>query len=252
MNAATRSKSEGGWRSPHRGMSLVELLVVIAVIGVLIGILLPALRSAMKSGATTVTLSNIRGIGVVIELYAQAYKGSMPFHALGEPYRSSPRDVGVTITTNDPWAMASLWASTLHDIAPWREHYRSWLAPGVEYDKAEPWNGRNPSYAYCCSFLARPECWDASAPASDPETHFSGVSAHEVATPSIKALMFERERPYLGREPTPDDRRAVLACDGAAELRLDRSATSPVQNRADDRTPATYHDTPRGVRGADF
>lgn len=52
-----------------RGYSLLELLVTIAVIAVLIGVLLPALPLARDAARRSACGSNLRQIGVAIELY---------------------------------------------------------------------------------------------------------------------------------------------------------------------------------------
>ena len=56
----------------HRGFTLIELLVVISVIAILLGILMPALSTAREIGKRAVCLSNMKGLQLSWELYANA------------------------------------------------------------------------------------------------------------------------------------------------------------------------------------
>ena len=70
---------------PHSDFTLVELLVVIAVIGVLAGLGLPALNSARERARRTACASNLRQIGLGLELYASGSRGLLP-HCEGVPF----------------------------------------------------------------------------------------------------------------------------------------------------------------------
>jgi prepilin-type N-terminal cleavage/methylation domain-containing protein/prepilin-type processing-associated H-X9-DG protein len=72
------------------GFTLIELLVVISIISVLAALLLPALGRAKESGRATACLSNLRQIGISLQLYVQDNNNHLPFM----------RDKSLT-TTND-------------------------------------------------------------------------------------------------------------------------------------------------------
>lgn len=251
----SENTADDGARERREGFTLVELLVVIGVIAVLMALTLPALRSVRLRADEAVALSNLRGIGVTIEVYANTQRNAYPFNVPGAWFPDDPEVNGGSISTSDPWAISYLWPSLLPIVAPWREHYASWLDVGVVVeDPARPWNGTTVSYRYSNSFIARPEMWSdqPAAPAEQGGGLFAPTFTHEVRAPALKALMYDSDRAYLRREATRDDRRGVLTADGAAALRLDSGALKPVHNRYDDTPPRPFHDTRDGVRGRDF
>ena len=63
----------------RRGLTLVELLVVIAVIGILFGILLPAVMSARSSGRRSQCANNLKQLGSAVHQFHDRH-GSMPVY----------------------------------------------------------------------------------------------------------------------------------------------------------------------------
>ncbi|MEM1424564.1 MAG: type II secretion system protein [Planctomycetota bacterium] len=61
-----------------RAFTLVELLVVIAIVALLIGVLLPALGRAKQASRDTASGSNLRQLGIGIELYKNDYDRELP------------------------------------------------------------------------------------------------------------------------------------------------------------------------------
>jgi prepilin-type N-terminal cleavage/methylation domain-containing protein/prepilin-type processing-associated H-X9-DG protein len=71
--------------------TLIELLVVIAIIGLLASLLFPAITRAKESGKGAACISNLRQIGIALQLYVQENNNRMP----------EMRDQSLTSKTND-------------------------------------------------------------------------------------------------------------------------------------------------------
>lgn len=65
----------------RRGFTLVELLVVVAIIGLLIALLLPALQQSRAAARSAACKSNMRQIGLAVQMYANNHNGRFPLTA---------------------------------------------------------------------------------------------------------------------------------------------------------------------------
>lgn len=71
-------------RQSAGGMTLIELLVVMGIIGILLGVTIPAVQSSRGAARRAHCLSNLRQIGVAMQMYVdvQGASGIFPYAAV--------------------------------------------------------------------------------------------------------------------------------------------------------------------------
>lgn len=92
--------------SSRRGFTLIDVLVSLAIIAVLIGLMLPALSSIRETSRKVVCSSNIRQIGLSTAMYADDYRGQLPYSRYYQ--KSLPSYVGPSDFAPDRLMMARL------------------------------------------------------------------------------------------------------------------------------------------------
>jgi len=79
-----------------QAFSLIELLIVIAIIAILAALLLPVLSRSKEEGRATACISNLRQIGVALQLYVDANNNTLPV------MRDAPMDTNALATNTAP------------------------------------------------------------------------------------------------------------------------------------------------------
>jgi prepilin-type N-terminal cleavage/methylation domain-containing protein/prepilin-type processing-associated H-X9-DG protein len=82
FGSVLRRKLPAMRRNCRAGVSLVELLVVVAIIGTLIALLLPGIQSARESARRAQCHSNLRQLGIAMALHANAHS-AFPIGCIG-------------------------------------------------------------------------------------------------------------------------------------------------------------------------
>jgi prepilin-type N-terminal cleavage/methylation domain-containing protein/prepilin-type processing-associated H-X9-DG protein len=245
----------------HRdGYTLVEILVAIGVIAVLLGILIPTLASVRAAARATECASNLRGIGVMYEMYAADHDRRWPVYpftpgpdgVVSEMYRIAPGwgtypDPAYSGTYAFPYTQVVLWAHPLQPYAsdepldaPFNA-VRAVTCPAVYNlfaDRAKQGfvvvgSLAGASYYHPFAFFTRPEAWTQGPGVPVHINAFHGAPRlSDVRFPSNRASLIEAASYHAGRV-TPLERAHAetfnaLAADGHVSRRAPRDARPAV------------------------
>ena len=132
----------------QRGLTLVEMLVVLAIISALAAIIYPISRSMIGKSREAACLTNLRSLGVGLQSYLQEHNDKMPELAAGRASKSE--DVPVLDTLLLPYLETS---DAFHCPADGKEFQKS----GSSYLWNTTQNGRHISQLALFGIKDRPD-----------------------------------------------------------------------------------------------
>ncbi len=128
-------------RSNPPAFTLIELLVVIAIIAILAGLLLPVLGRSKRAAQSVACLSNLRQIGVALELYLQDNNYRLPICA---QFPSADTSLAPITTTLHPYLQSKdIWRCLAdHDFFNQEQTSYEWnqFLNGASYDRPQDWS----------------------------------------------------------------------------------------------------------------
>lgn len=194
-------------RSPPAGFTLIESLCVIVIVGALLSLLLPALRGAREQARALRSQSNGRQLVAVLETYARASQGSLPFFArefdMWSPAYISGKAYGVQAMS----AQAQYWVSFLSSIGVLEsvpeEFFRSRGDAGRSSGGNRP---RQAAHRLTFTAFSSPTYWsprwDHALPPPDRLLH--GQKIDSVTNPSAKGVLLDMSTGHWGGSKGPD------------------------------------------------
>ncbi len=85
------------------GFTLIEVLVVVAIIALLLALLLPSLSKAREQSKSSACLSNLRQIGLGMQMYMGDYRGWLPVGPADKlSFRKTDPDTGLVVLSAEP------------------------------------------------------------------------------------------------------------------------------------------------------
>jgi prepilin-type N-terminal cleavage/methylation domain-containing protein len=242
-------------KNPH-GLTLLELLIVIAVIAVLLGVIVPGIRGIRSRSREVEVLSTLKQHAATFTVYGGDYKGSTPQIVPAEvgEFDITPSGFSVPIVVRYPWT----WGYWHFAFA--RKYYEQGVMSPAFYAPGEA-RGSVTNYQFSCAFLADAEFWDPTSRTGPLQWRAQRLD--EVASTSSKVLLAS-DSPM----PIDEQRRVVVGTatrghfawvDGSGSA-VASSFILPGYSRGDGPWGEPYHQgeswplgchTLQGVRGRD-
>lgn len=126
--------------------TLVELLVVVAILAILAALLLPALSAARERSKAAVCMSNLRQVGLAIQMYAGDYDGwTPPVYRPAEPYTwtallANGRYLSVPIRGKPSVLLCPSQTPVVYPSDSFYDPWATSIAYGLRYRNYEPFS----------------------------------------------------------------------------------------------------------------
>ncbi len=215
-------------RSVHRnGFTLIELLTVIGIIAVLAGIIFPVFAAARGKARQTACVSNLRQLGMAIQMYASDYDGQLPWS------KDASDDAVRVMWPQACWPMLAAMPLYNDAVEPYVKNNRIWRCPSdTGFDELDnnfdPMTGRprpmparptmfekyGASYLYRTEISFKQKSLDSlSGWRRDNNGQWQEVGAGEIN------VLFDGHGSWHGGTLFPSKQYIVLFADGRAKLR---------------------------------
>ncbi len=242
----------------RRGLTIIEVLVVIGVVGLLIAILTPVLTGARGLALEAVSLNNARQCWSIVDDYATANQDYYPRCRPDTPY-GPPGGGGIAVSNEVAASFLTTghWYAVVRDIAPFHEFRAVFESPGRTSSDA----GFVASYLLMPAFTVKGVLWTPAASSMTPEqlaALATDIRRSEVSFPASKVGMYDGDASYVRKPPPridglPNMKVAMAFADGHGEARNPQDASEPVPNALlPEQSPLRLHDTPSGAQGRDY
>lgn len=202
----------------RRGITLIEVLVVLVIVGVVAALVIGAVGAVRGDARTAVSSANMRSHAQAFQAYTGDFAGQWPFFTAIGFGNTVLTGGGISVNGVSFFDAHRTWHVALADDY-FNAAARSSVfhPPRYRVEDGTLWP-MHTAYHYPCVFITDPRYWNEYTRIG-PE-QYGSTRADHVAFPSHKTLIVE-SWPFIARVRTPGDamkhRLPIAACDGSVQ-----------------------------------